>query len=159
MFTITELGPQLWLYILPSILFILTALVIIGVVVYKRAKKEYGKYSDEGEWGMITAIMTGVLAVFLFVPLLVSAIPFQAKYYPLYSVSGTVASVSNVFTETSGEFTSEPVVLFEGSDIPFVVDDSRITALEGREVELLCMLGWQYQAADYWTCSIRDGGY
>ncbi len=89
---------------------------------------------------------------------LIMLTPYDGKYHHYYTVSGEVTSVSNVLTEASGDLTREPVVTLDSLDRPLVIDDSRAVELEGRDVVLRCTIGWNYQAADSYSCRIIDFG-
>lgn len=158
MTTIIELGLQLHHILVPAAFLGLSLLAILLGLIGVWASN-YSAYSDGEGWG-ITAFGAAFVAAFVGIFWFFAAIPFDGKYYPLYSVSGTVETISNGFVDGSGDSTFlSYVVTLEGDERPYLIDDPRITTLDGQEIELLCTIGWVYQGADKWTCDIRDGGY
>lgn len=104
-------------------------------------------------FGTFSAGTFAVLAVLVWVCTL---IPFDAKYHHIYRITGTVTEVSNVLESGSGELTYAPVVSLAEHDFPLIVNSSRAAGLAGEEVTFTCGVGWVYQSADYYDCSIAE---
>lgn len=148
---IVSIGLQLHHIILPIAFFGLLAIVAICFVVF---------FNTDSDFAGLAGFGFGMVAVFVGIGWFAAAFPFDSKYYPLYSVSGKIETISNGFVDGSGDSTFlSYVVTLEGDDRPYRIDDPRITTLDGKDVELLCTIGWVYQGADKWSCDIRDGGY
>lgn len=85
---------------------------------------------------------------------LICLVPFDTTYHRVYQVEATVESVSNTFESGSGDVTYAPVVTLSGIDRPVVIDDPRITQLNGADLTLTCQIEWHYRAADTYSCAI-----
>ena len=99
--------------------------------------------------GGIAVLMGGI---FLFGIL----VPFNPNYWDDYRVEGRITSVSNTWTEDSGNMARTPVVTLDTVDRPLVIDDPRTVKLEGRDVTLTCTIDWHYRGADAYTCRLAD---
>lgn len=156
MTTINSLGIQPGIV---GVVVFFVAFLIAAVVLWRKWSKSRQDSDDEFAYG-IGGIISSVGTVVTAFALILSLVPFNAKYYDLYSVSGTISEVSNTFESGSGNSTTATfVVTFDGDNRPYVLTDPRIVSLDGSEVELLCTSSWVYQAADKWNCEIRDAGY
>ena len=150
----TSLGLTLGNWIGLGFIVLLAAGLPASLTLARRheAKQKYDWESDAkiirgfGWASFSLAVLIALLALF----------PLQPRYWQAYSITGEVLAVSNVITESSGDLTRQPVVTLDGFDRPLLVDDPRITTLEGQTVTLRCIPSWHYQAADTWGCSIRD---
>jgi len=112
--------------------------------------------SGGGELSGLGAVLTGLFGAVVGLIWIAVLIPFDGRYHHVYAVEGTVVSVSNVLDTASGDLTRTPVVELDSVDVPLVVDDPRAVELVGRDVTLLCRIGWNHLAADTYTCSIRE---
>lgn len=122
----------------------LLVLTVIVVVV--------GDWWDEDGW--LFAFLPGVFAVIATAAWLVLLFPFQGEYHHVYRVEGRVESVSNVLEGGSGDLTQTPVIELSTIDRPITMNDPRALSLDGKDVTLTCSIGWNYQAADTYSCSI-----
>lgn len=89
--------------------------------------------------------------------------PFNSAYLQYRSVDGTVATVDSRLVQTgSGDSRSineRYVVVFEGSDQQFGIDDTRAAAIEpGENITIACIKEWQYAATDGYVCRWSGGG-
>lgn len=50
--------------------------------------------------------------------------------------------------------TRTPVITLSGVDRDITMNDPRSVNLKGKHVELTCSIGWNYQAADEYSCKI-----
>lgn len=110
-------------------------------------------------WGI--SIIAGICAVLIGIGQIILAVPFQEKYLNWYTIEGTVTSVEGVL-DTQGKYVNnEYVVTLDSTDVPLMMDDTRILTQEGNRVTLLCGVAWvNYgNSADRYTCSIRDAEY
>lgn len=147
-------GWQLGIVVNLVILVVLLALV---AVFWAKCRRWLGVPNrDRGEGYAFAAVITGICALIELTVFIIGAIPFQPQYLKLYRVETTVLSVSNVMDDASGDLTRTPVVELEGVDRPVVIDDPRIVRLEGADLVLTCTIGWHYQAADTYSCAIRE---
>lgn len=146
----TDVGYRLDLLV-PLWVGVITLVVALGVYLV-------------GEWMGADFLHTGfavMLGVCAFIALLGTAIiafPYQSQYHKVYSLDTEIVSVSNVFTEASGDLTRTPVAQLAGVDRPVVIADPRVVDLVGEDVTLLCTVTWNYQAADTYSCTIRSIG-
>ncbi len=149
---ITSLGTQLQFITLAVVTIALTIPTVIMGLLWWRSRDAWSG------WG-VAVIITGIFAVLSAAIWAIAAIPYDSKYWGLYSVTGTVASVSNGIAD-GGDITYRTyIVQFDGDDRPYRFDDARIVTLEGQEIEALCTIGWVYMAADKWDCEIRSAGF
>lgn len=146
---VTELSLRLDLAVLPWVFWISLVLTVLLFLI--------GGWWGEGWWigGTITACVVVVVAIWW--P--IAAIPYDNKYWSNWSVAGTVESVSNGVAQGDDLTYRVYVVKMEGDDRPYVTEDARITALQGQDIELRCLIDWEYEAADQWNCKIRSADY
>lgn len=141
----TSLGWQL------SLTISLVALVV-GIVVLIIAL--VALHVGESDAAVLVAIFAGGFGLFMLIPVLAFAIPFNPVYWDDYRVEGRVTSVSNTWTEDGGDLARTPVVTLDTVDRPLVIDDPRAITLDGYDVTLTCTIDWHYRAADAYTCRI-----
>lgn len=103
-------------------------------------------------------IFPGGFAVVSAVCWIILLFPFQGEYHHVYRVEGNVESVSNVLEGGTGELTQTPVIELSTIDRPITMNDPRALSLDGKDVTLTCAIGWNYQAADTYSCSIYSIG-
>jgi hypothetical protein len=139
------LRPELWIVPAAGVLLILLAIFFVWLAA-----------GDELSGFLFAAAIAGLFGVGAVVVWLVLLVPYQAKYHFLYHVDGTVASVSNVLTEASGELTQQPIVTLDGIDASFAVNDSRAVTLTDRDVTLLCSIEFVYLGADRYNCVVAE---
>lgn len=127
---------------------------------YRPTKSWKPSRSDIEGW-FVPIVLSGALAISFIIVQAIWMIPFDAKYWSWYEVSGKVTDIKAT-VQVDGKYTTENfVVTLDGSDIPFVMDDTRILSQQGKDVTLLCGVGWESygNAADSWSCSIREADY
>ena len=107
---------------------------------------------------LLAAILAGVAFVVTGAFWLAVMVPFESRYYYDYRVEGHVTQVSNVLTEADGDLTRQPVIRLDSVDRPLVIDDPRAVDLKDKDVTLRCSIGWNYRAADTYSCKIIDFG-
>lgn len=140
-------GTQLHLIILPIVAGVLLALAALFALFESRSR-----YSDDGF--AISSVVSGTFGIIILAVFLIVLTPFNGKYHQMYRVTGDVIEVSNILTESSGELTSTPVLEIEGIDRPVTMNDPRAVQLQGKNVTFTCAIGWNYKAADTYSCSI-----
>lgn len=143
----TSLGWQLQLAVSLPVFLVGLLLMIVAVFALRRDWVEL--FAFMVLVGGITALMGGI-------SLLSILVPFNPTYWDDYRVEGRITSVSNTWTEDSGNMARTPVVTLDTVDLPLVIDDPRTVKLEGRDVSLTCTIDWHYRAADAYTCRIAN---
>ena len=144
-----DTGLRLGFLVCMWVTVVLVVITAAGLVAMIRSDSDLG--AGAFMIGLIaTVVMAGIWAAVAF--------PFDYRYRHNYSLSGNVTSVSNVLDSASGDLTRTPVLVLDTLEIPVVVDDARAVSLEGRDVELRCTVGWNYQAADTYSCRIVSYG-
>lgn len=113
--------------------------------------KEFEGYG----WRMAGWFFTGSAALVAIITVLM-CIPFQAKYYQIYRVSGEITKVSNVLMDASGSLTSSPIVEMDTLPISVALNNERAVNLEGKQVTLTCTLNWRYASADRVECDLYE---
>lgn len=147
---VTEIGLQLQFIVIPIVFVALSVIAIGHGIWYAFTEHEYPAW--------VSAIaVTGVLI--MGIAWAIAPFPYNSKYWPLYEVSGTIESISNGVAEGDDLTYRVYVVELEGDPRPYLVDDARITALQGQDVSLKCQIEWVYEAADQWHCDIRSADY
>lgn len=126
--------------------------ILLGIA-YWLANRKNARY-DAGEGAALGAILPGIIGLITGVVWISMLVPFSSEYHHIYRVEGTVTSVTNTFQESSGELSSTPVLTLDTVDRPISMSDPRAVTLEGKDVTLTCAIGWNYQAADKYSCSI-----
>lgn len=147
-----DVGIRLHLVILGWVAFallVITALLVVALVRSKREDTMNLEFST-GTAAVLTAALVIIWAICL--------VPFDARYHHLYEVKGNVTSVSNVLSEASGDLTRTPVIELDTVDRPIAMSDPRAVSLEGKDVVLTCEIGWNYRAADTYSCRIHTIG-
>lgn len=139
----TAIGYQLPIIILSVVLTFFGLLTIAGGIGFIRGYEPFG-----------FTISTGALAGITLLIFVITLVPFDTKYHQVYRVSGEVTSVSNVISDSGGELTRTPVITVEGVDRDITMNDPRAVNLQGKTVEFTCTVGWNYQAADSYSCKI-----
>ena len=142
-----SLGWQLHLTI--SLIMFLVGLLLMVVSVIAQRRDWVELFVFMLSVGGIAALTGGI---FLFAIL----VPFNPTYWDDYRVEGRVTSVSNTWTEDSGNMAWTPVVTLDTIDRPLVIDDPRAVFLDGYDVSLTCTIDWHYRGADAYTCRISD---
>lgn len=141
--------PHLWIVPLAAL-----ALGLVGASLILFTKRDT-YLNMMGGWQVI-GVCVSILAGLTALAWIIFLIPFQSKYHVLYTVDGTVESVTNAFTSGSGDITSRPVVRLNTLDRAVAVTDPRIMDLAGEQVTLLCSLEWVPYGMDRVNCSIAD---
>lgn len=159
---VIALMPHIWILSVATLAF-----ALVGMILWRAAGREVrveehrwnvsylaysGTRADTGP-GIVAVILWAVAALCLIITAIV-LIPYDAKYYMFYRASGTVESVTNSFEDGSGELSYTPVARLSGYDENFVLTDSRIMALQGRDVDLTCTYSWRPFALDVVVCSV-----
>lgn len=127
-------------------------LALAILCVYLSKKWEYERY----DFLFAAGASATVAAIFVAVALGLAA-PFDAKYWHYYTVTGEVTKVTNTLAGDGDDgLTRTPVVEVEGVPFPLVVDDPRVTQLNGARLSLRCTIRWNYQAADEYKCRIKS---
>ncbi len=147
---VTEIGLQLQFILLPIAFLVLGVIAILHGIWYAATDHEYPAW---------IAAFASLVAFIVAICWIIAPIPYNPTYWPLYEVKGTISSISNGIAEGDDLTYRVYVVEFEGDPRPYLVDDARITSLQGQEVSLKCQINWVYEAADQWTCDIRSAGY
>jgi hypothetical protein len=145
----TEIGlmPHVWL--VPTIGLMLTLIGAAAIV--------FGR----DNWGLNGFGVTGVFfAVFgvigLFAGSLI-AIPYDAKYWTYYEISGPLTEVSNRFENATGDNPTSGSYPARIGEQQVVMEDSRIFNYSiGDDVNLRCSVQWVYQGQDQLNCVIRS---
>lgn len=105
-------------------------------------RKEIKVYWLDGAWSYLTIIF-GALAGVITVIMLFVLVPYQPKYWQVYSVSGHVESVSNTFVQGGGDLSiGDFAVKLDSLANPVVVSNSRILTMKGDTVRMLCTEEW-----------------
>lgn len=141
----TVIGYQLPIIILFWISVFFAVLIIAALVGCMRGKEPYGF--------LIACIGFGSAALLI---LGITAFPFDGKYHKTYQVTGEVTAVSNVISDSGGDLTRTPVLTVEGIDRDITMSDPRAVNLKDKTVEFTCTVGWNYQAADTYSCKINQ---
>ncbi len=105
-------------------------------------------------WGF--GIVAAILLFGVGLATIVSCVPFNTKYYNYYVMTGTVSQVVTSVDLGQDSSTNDFTVALAGDQRRYNVTDPIIKTLQGDKVSLLCGVGWNNQAADTWTCSIRS---
>lgn len=147
---VTEIGLQLQFVIIP--------IVFLALGVIALAHGAWAAATDH-EYPLWVAVLAACGSLLAGIAWIIAPIPYNPTYWPLYEVSGTIESISNGVAEGDDLTYRVYVVEFEGDSRPYLVDDARITSLQGEQVALKCIVNWNYEAADQWTCDIRSADY
>lgn len=146
----------------PWILFPLILVGIgVGVAVICFAifflQEKYSKWGANDLYGIIGGAALVAVAGTGIIALLITAFPYNPHYWVMEEHSGKVVSVSNQFNAGSGDKSdTEYVVELEGSNIPYLTDDSRILSFKtGDNITLNCVNIWVYTGTDTTDCSIK----
>lgn len=152
--TFNEVGWKVELLVSAGVALGLFAIagILLGIGLYL-AKRKSARY-DSGEGPLFASIVVAIVAIIPAVIWIGVLVPFSSEYHHIYRVDGTVTSVTNTFQESSGELSSVPVITLDSVDRPISMSDPRAVTLEGKDVTLTCAIGWNYQAADRYSCSI-----
>lgn len=107
------------------------------------ASRRYGFYpdgSDGAPYWWVTAISAGTLGVLIGIVQVLMMIPYDAKYWSWYEVSGTVEEITNrTLVIGEDDITQDFIVHVTGSDLPFRMTDPRLLGVVRagcRQVEL-----------------------
>ncbi len=138
------LSLGVWIFVFIFALFFIT--FIISIVMYFR------EYSSDA-WA-IGAFVGGALGTITLLVGALTAFPYNPKYWQVYTISGTVESVSNVLSQDGGDLTRTPIVTLNQFDTPIAIEDPRAIDLVDKDVTLVCHLEWVYLSADRINCSI-----
>lgn len=125
-------------------------LLVLGLYLAKRKNA----WRDSGEGTLFSSAAVAVVALIPALLWVAMLVPFSSEYHHIYRVEGNVTSVTNTFQESGGELSSVPVISLDSVDRPISMSDPRAVTLEGKDVTLTCAIGWNYQAADKYSCSI-----
>lgn len=146
---LTNLGliPYIWLIPAAGLTF-----ALLGIVGMKYGNGEYGP-NGIGITGILFLVAGGI-------GLLIGgifAVPYDAKYWSYYEVSGPLNEVSNRFENATGDSSSGASYPARIGDLQVVMYDSRIFNYSvGDEVNLRCSVKWIYQGQDQLNCVIRS---
>jgi len=128
-------------------------------------RPRYSYYPDSSEgapvW-WVTAVIAAGIGLLVAIAQVLMMIPYDAKYWSWYEVTGTVEEITNrTLVLGEDDITQDFIVHVTGSDLPLRMNDPRITSLEGETVTLLCGVSWESygEAADKWSCDIRTAPY
>jgi len=138
------LSLGVWIFFFIFTLFLIA--FIISIVMYFRM------YSSDA-WA-VSAFAFGAVAAFALLIGAISGFPYNPKYWQVYTISGTVKSVSNVLSQDGGDLTRTPIVTLNQFDTPIAIEDPRAVDLVDKDVTLICHLEWVYLSADRISCSI-----
>ena len=133
-----------WIFVFIFALFLIT--FIISMVM------SFREYSSDAWAG--SAFVGGALAALTLLVGALIAFPYNPKYWQVYTISGTVESVSNVLSQDGGDLTRTPIVTLNQFDTPIAIEDPRAIDLVDKDVTLVCHLEWVYLSADRINCSI-----
>ena len=112
----------------------------------------FREYSSDAWAG--SAFVCGALAALTLLVGALSGFPYNPKYWQVYTISGTVNSVSNVLSQDGGDLTRTPIVTLNQFDTPIAIEDPRAIDLVDKDVTLVCHLEWVYLSADRINCTI-----
>ena len=143
--------PHIWIV---PIVFLVSLLLLIGGVITVRISNWDSGWDTAG---FITSLISGIVMVTSLVGMIIQMIPFDAKYWNYYTVTGTIDSYTNGLDEGTGQFTGVPIFTLEGSDVRYVSDDSRLAAMQNEEVTMRCQIGWRWYGSDVYTCALGPG--
>ena len=133
-----------------TIFFSVFAVFLIAfIVTFTMTRREY---SSDVWFG--AAIVCGALTAIALLIGILSTFPYNPKYWQVYTISGTVESVSNVLSQDGGDLTRTPIVTLDQFDTPIAIEDPRAVDLVDKDVTLVCYLEWVYLSADRINCSI-----
>lgn len=148
---------------LPAIVFLWIALagaVMLAAGVLYRRHGDTGLYgNDLLDFGSIMGIAIGIGALLFGAGIDLGYLTICGpQYMHDYRVEGTVVSVTDKLADGSGDLTysGTPVVTLDSVDVPLQVDDPKALTLLGKDVTLVCSIGWNYRAHDDYYCRIID---
>ena len=137
--------PHLWIVALIAVI-----LLAIGIFLIWLDQDSYDGLAKMFGWfAVVIGAIVAVVSIFLFMP-------YDIKYHQFYRVSGTIETVSNKFIDGSGELTGRTVIYLEGDDTPYVTSSSRLTSLQGADVDLTCTIAWEPYGLDTIYCGLAS---
>lgn len=152
-FTSIALRGDLLVYGIITLVFglITAAFFALAVVSNRRRRRDI---EDNGFF--FAGIFPAIVAGFIGIVLLISLIPYNAKYHHLYQTSGTVTNATNVIQESSGDLTQGTVLEIDTLDRPIFLKDPRAVRLLGSEATFTCGIEFVYAGADRYNCAIAE---
>jgi len=141
--------------LIPAIIFLVALVGLLVVIpIYRRAKRR-DKYTM-WDLGVLAA---SIVTAFALLVLVVGTFPWIPRFWFVYHATGVVQPVTNTFDHGTGTLTlSGALVKVEGINRPIFVEDSRLMAMAGQSVDLTCDLGFNYAAADDYSCRVSNFG-
>lgn len=108
---------------------------------------------------------SGFAAVFLFsltimtaIAVVITAVPFDSKYWYITHTNGTISDIENkmgLTSKGSATFSGQFVITLEGDNEVVIISDPRIQNYEvGDKLELNCSYGWSYSGLDTKNCEL-----
>lgn len=166
MVNVHELGLQLQFIIVPLVFLVSGILGFLFLLAWRHSWLT-APLTSYGSWHWSTTVFSFIAWTLVSVSVIVGiswifiGVPWNAKYWPYYSVTGTIENISNSLTADGDVTYKTYVVTFEGDETPYLLTDARVTALNGQKVELNCTLNWVEwgYSADQWECDIRSAAY
>ena len=164
MFAARILIPFIILVVFASVVLIL---LTVAWVAYKRNRvrahgntvvlKVKDAFNLDSNWVGAAAIF-GFMTAFTLVALVVSLIPFNAKYWTYETRSGTIetidvrAAISDSETTLTGEYA---VILNDDKEVLIATDPRLQTYKVGDKVEFICGWEWVYAGSDKLNCNLN----